>query len=56
MVRDGIVRGLEDTEIRQDILSHKNQDLALETTLWFVEAKESGKRSEAYLVAQTMFM
>ena len=50
MVRDTLIRGLEDPEIRQDILGHENQDMALELVLKLVEAKESGKRSEASLL------
>ena len=50
MVRDTLIRGLEDPEIRQDILGHENQDMALESVLKLVEAKESGKRSEASLL------
>ena len=49
IIRDTLVRGLEDPEIRQDLLGHENQDLTLEAVLKLVEAKESGKRLEAYL-------
>ena len=45
MVRDAVIRGLEDSEIRLDILSESKQDMTLEETLKFIEAKESGKRS-----------
>ena len=50
MVRDTLIRGLEDPEIRQNILGHENQDMALEAVLKLIEAKESGKRSEASLL------
>ena len=50
MVRDALCRGLEDTEIQMDLLSDKNQDMTLEETLKFVEAKEAGKRSASRLM------
>ena len=50
MVRDTLIRGLEDPEIRQDILGHENQDIGLEAVLKIVEAKESWKRSEKSLL------
>ena len=50
MVRDTLIRGLEDPEIRQDIPGHENQDLTLEAVLKLIEAKESGKRSETSLL------
>ena len=43
MVRDTLIRGLEDPEIRQDLLGQENQDMTLEEVLKLVEAKESGK-------------
>ena len=53
MVRDTIIRGLEDGDIRTDILSEANQDLSLEDTIKFIEAKESGKRSANTLAADS---
>ena len=50
MVRNTLIRGSENLKIRQDILGHENQDIALEAVLKLVEAKESGKRSEASLL------
>ena len=41
MVRDTIIIGLADS----DILGQANQDMSLEETIRFIEAKESGKRS-----------
>ena len=38
-----IIRGLEDSKIRLDILSESDQDMSLEKVLKLVEAKESGK-------------
>ena len=44
-VADVLCRGLSDIDIRQDLLGEQNQDLTVEQTLKFVEAKEAGKRS-----------
>nr|KAG5707435.1 hypothetical protein BaRGS_011939 [Batillaria attramentaria] len=43
MIRDVLIRGLEDEEIRLDILGESRQDMSLEDALQYVEAKESGK-------------
>ncbi|KAK7489551.1 hypothetical protein BaRGS_00019185 [Batillaria attramentaria] len=43
MILDVLIRGLEDEEIRLDILGESRQDMSLEDTLRYVEAKESGK-------------
>ncbi len=51
MVRDAIIRGLEDSDIRLDILSESDQDMTLERVLKLVEAKESGKRSASRLLS-----
>ena len=50
MVRDTIIRGLEDNDIRLDILSDTNQAMTVEQTITLVEAKESGKRSASRLL------
>ena len=50
MVRDTIIRGLEDNDIRLDILSDTNQAMTVEQTTTLVEAKESGKRSASRLL------
>ena len=47
MLRDVFCRGLEDTETQMDLLGNKNQDIALEQVLTFVESKEAGKRLAA---------
>ena len=49
MIKDTLIRGLEDQEIQQDVLGHENQDMSLEDTVKLIEAKESGKRSQASL-------
>lgn len=50
MIKDVLCRGLEDSEIQMDLLSEKNQDMTLEETLRYVEAKEAGKRSASRLL------
>ena len=45
MVRDTMIIGLADNDIQLDILGQANQDMSLEDTIRFIEAKESGKRS-----------
>ena len=49
MIRDALIRGLADEEIRLDILGESQQDMSLEDVLKYVEAKESGKRSAGRL-------
>ena len=53
IIRDTLIRGLEDDEIRLDILGQCRQDLSLDDTLLFIEAKESGKRSASLLNGST---
>ena len=53
MVRDALIRGLDDEEIRLDILGESRQDLSLGDTLSYVEAKESGKRSASHLIGDS---
>lgn len=53
MIRDVLIRGLEDEEIRLDILGDSKQDMTLEEALRYVEAKESGKRSASRLLGHT---
>ena len=50
ILRDVLCRGLEDSEIQLDLLGDKNQNITLEQTLNFVEAKEAGKRSATQLL------
>ena len=49
MVRDALIRGLGDSDIQQDVLGHNDQDMTLEDSIKFIEAKEAGKRSQATL-------
>ena len=50
MVKDFLCKGLEDSEILMDLLGDENQDMTLEQTLRFVEAKEAGKRLASRLL------
>ena len=50
VLRDVVVQGLYDQEIRQDVLGDQNQDMTFEEVMKFVEAKESGKRSATKLL------
>ena len=45
MIRDTLIVGLADDDIRLDVLGQTNQDMSLDETTRFIEAKESGKRS-----------
>ena len=40
---DMLCRGLEDTETQMDLLGDRNQDMTLDQTLKFIEAKEARK-------------
>ena len=50
ILRDALCRGIEDTEIQLDLLSHINQELTLNEVIHFVEAKEAGKRTAGKLL------
>ena len=45
MVRDCLIKGLEDETIKLEILAQENQEMVLEDVIKLAEAKESGKRS-----------
>ena len=49
MVWHALIKGLGDSDIQQDVLGHNDQDMNLEDTIKFIEAKEAGKRSQATL-------
>ena len=51
ILRDVLVRGLADPEIRLAVLQDTNQDMSLEEAFKFVEAKEAGKRSVSQMLA-----
>jgi len=44
-----LARGLADSEIQQDLLGERNQDMTLEEVFQFIEAKEAGKQSAGRL-------
>ena len=45
MVRDNLITGLADDDIRLEVLGQSNQEMSLDETIRFIEAKESGKLS-----------
>ena len=45
MIRDTLIVGLADDDIRLDVLGQTNQEMSLDETIRFIEAKESRKRS-----------
>ena len=49
MIRDTLILGLADDDIRLDMLGQINQDMSLDEAIRFIEAKESGKRSAGRL-------
>ena len=50
IIRDVLTRGINDQEIQLDLLGNAKQDMSLEETIAFIEAKESGKRSALRLM------
>ena len=50
MVKDALIRGIVDHDIQLDLLGERDQDMALEAVVSYVEAKEAGKRSSSRLV------
>ena len=56
MIRDALIIGLDDDDIRLDVLAHIKPDkteLTLEETLALIDAKETGKRSVSRLLGST---
>ena len=49
MIRDVLIRGIADQDIKLDLLGERNQDMTLEEVIQYVESKEAGKRSAARL-------
>lgn len=49
MIRDSLIRGLEDEEIRLELLSKSDQNMSLDETIQIAEARESGKRSALHI-------
>jgi hypothetical protein len=52
MVRDVLIRGLNDQEIQQEILGHHDQDMELDAMIRLIEAKEAGRRSQASIMVE----
>ena len=52
MVRDVLIRGLNDLDIQREVLGNENQDLDLEHTISLIEAKEAGRRSQASIIGE----
>jgi len=50
ILRDVLARGIVDDEIQLDLISDQNQKMKIEEMIRFVEARESGKRSESRLL------
>ena len=48
MILHALVRGISDKEIRENVLA-KTEELGLEETIKFIEAKETGRRSTVQL-------
>ena len=53
MILHALVRGITDKEIREQVLA-KTEELGLEETVKFVEAKETGRRSTVQLSPNTL--
>lgn len=49
MIRDCLIRNIQDEDIKLDVLGQVNQDISLDDALQLIEAKESGKRSASRL-------
>ena len=52
MIRDVLIRGLNDHDIQHEILGHEDQDMTLQAALKLIEAKEAGRRSQASLTLE----
>ena len=50
VLKDVLIRGIEDLDIQMELLGSTNQSMPLETVLHFIEAKEAGKRSATRLI------
>lgn len=51
MVRDALIRGISDDDIRLEIVGQPRQDMTLDEVLQLAEARESGRRSAGQLLA-----
>ena len=48
-IKDQICNGLNESEILQDLLGHKDQKMTLQDTIYFIASKEAGKRCQSQL-------
>lgn len=53
IIKDVITKGIIDEDIRLTLLGEKNQDMSLEETISYIEAKECGKKSACRLLDNT---
>ena len=53
IVRDIIIRNLYDQDIQREILGQQDQQMELEQLIKLIEAKETGKRTQADILGQT---
>ena len=45
IIRDALIKGIDDEDIKIEVMGQANQEMTLDEVVQFVEAKESGKRS-----------
>ena len=53
MVRDALIKGITDSDIRQDILGEINQNMSLEQVMQYISAKVQAKQSASHLSGET---
>jgi hypothetical protein len=53
VIRDIIIHGLYDQDHQHDILGHENQAMTLEEVLTLLEAKETGRKTQAMIHGDT---
>ena len=53
MVRDALIKGITDSDIRQDILGETNQNMSLEQVIQYISAKVQAKQSASHLSGET---
>ena len=53
MVRDALIKGITDSDIRQDILGEINQNMSLEEITKYISAKVQAKQSASHLSGET---
>ena len=53
IIKDVVTRGIVDEDIRLNLLGESNQNMSLEDTISYIEAKESGKKSACRLLSRS---